>query len=462
MRRKQLAIAVLGTLMAGGFFGMALLGDLRYSLAAFFLLYGAVFVLYGAASLLVLRGGKDPGTGEASPQSSNGEEERAGEDSPNGSDNNEPRARLGRAFLLVMSFALVFRLALVPATPVLSNDIYRYLWEGRVGLAGMNPFSHPPDDPALEALRDGNYENINHRDLAAIYPPLAQSVFMAGAAIAPRLTMQKILFVIFDLASVLIIALILAARGRDPAASVVYAWNPLVVVEFAHSGHLDSLGIFLLLSGILFLERRRHFAGALMVVLSFLAKYFTGILAPFFLLRKRFVKWIPLYVLLAAAAYLPFADAGTKLFGSLKLYASQWEFNSLVFTLLRITGLDSVAARRLLLVLLLAFSFHQAHRRSDFLRYSYLVIGCALLLSPTVYPWYVCWIVPFLCFYPNRAWILFTFLVVASYTVHYVYRTTNFWFLDERILLMEYVPFYFLLIYGMLEGLRRGGPVKAR
>jgi len=340
----------------------------------------------------------------------------------------------------------------LPCRPVLSNDIYRYLWEGRVSLSGENPFSHAPEDPALANLRDNNYENINHKDLEAIYPPLAQGVFAVGAALKPSITVQKIIFVLLDLMLLVLLVLLLAARKIDPARCVMYAWNPLVVIEFAHSGHLDSLGMLFLFLGILLMEKGRCGRGIAALSLSFLSKYSSGVLAPYFLFKKRYSKWLALSVLVVLAGYLPFAGAAGKLISSLKIYALQWEFNSASFTLLRITGLDTMLIRRVLFLLLAAFSLFQGYKSRDFLRYSYLVIGCALLLSPTVYPWYVCWIVPFLCFYPNRAWIIFTGLVTASYSVVSFYYNTHFWVLDEKVLLIEYIPFYFLMLFGLTAG----------
>jgi hypothetical protein len=110
--------------------------------------------------------------------------------------------------------------------------------------------------------------------------------------------------------------------------------------------------------------------------------------------------------------------------------------------------------RGLLFLVLVVFAVVHGRRQKDILRYTYLVIGFAIVLSPTVYPWYVSWMVPLLCFFPNPAWILFTCLVFASYWVLPLYKQANLWILDEKVLLLEYVPFYFLLIFHSLQSRR--------
>ena len=149
-------------------------------------------------------------------------------------------------------------------------------------------------------------------------------------------------------------------------------------------------------------------------------------------------------------------DSPRTWFASLGVYATQWEFNSASFTALNWLIGDGARTRSALLAALVAWSLYHAVREHDPVRYAYLVIGFALLFSPTLHPWYVCWIVPFLSIYPNRAWIAFTGLVPLSYWVWVNAQDGGAWTLRPEWLVVEYAPFYALLLWEAREtGLRR-------
>jgi len=353
--------------------------------------------------------------------------------------------------IIVFAVALAGRLALVGSTPALSDDIHRYLWEGRVVHDGGNPFLHPPNSESLVHLRDSDFSRINHPHLATIYPPLAQWAFYLGVAIAPSVATQKSLFLIFDIATLILLAVFLRSRGRDPALCIVYGWSPLVVIEFAHSGHMDSLAIFFLMLTIFLIDCRRPVLGYASMALSFLAKYFSLVLLPYFLVRKRSIVGFMVFGFLVVLGYLPFADASAGFFSSLRVYGESWNFNSLLFSLSRGIIDDPVWIRRVLAAAGIVFAVYQAVRQEDLLRYAYVVTGFALLISPTVYPWYLCWIVPFLCFFRSRAWIYLTGAIFVSYTVWTVFRETGVWQVGWWMLLVEYVPFAVLLVYDYLR-----------
>ncbi|HEX5132563.1 MAG TPA: glycosyltransferase 87 family protein [Candidatus Krumholzibacteria bacterium] len=371
------------------------------------------------------------------------------------------RAEPDRWLLGVMlAVAVVARAVLVPAHPDLSTDIHRYLWEGRVVLHGGNPFALAPADSSLTFMRDDGFELVNHRDMATIYPPLAQGAFALGAWLHPTVTMLKALFVLFDIATVMVLMKLLRARGRSPGHALVYAWSPLVILETGHSGHLDALGVFFLVCGILLLTGRRERWGFVALGAAFLAKYLTVVLLPFFVVRRRWAG-ILIVVAVAVVGYLPFAGAGAELVRSLRTYSGTWWFNGPPFMALSGILGEPITARRLLAAAGIVFAIAAAFRERDLARYTYLVIGCSLLLAPTVYPWYLIWMVPFLCIFPNRGWIAFTGLVALSYWVWVVYAASGAWIVPTRVLAAEYIPFYLLLAWeaargSRVEGERRG------
>jgi hypothetical protein len=405
-------IGAAGALLVGLSAFAASLGDLTRAIPAFLLAFAGMYAAYMAAVFMLLRA-RAPG-----------------------------RAVLGLVFVV----AVASRGAGLAADPSLSNDVYRYLWEGRVVKAGFNPFAYAPEAPELSSLRDADYERINHKHLPSIYPPAAQGAFYLGALIHPSVIAQKIVFVLFDLATIAILVLLLRARGLSSSLCAIYAWNPLVIVEFAHSGHMDSLGIFLLVLGVFCLHMKNHLLGFTSVALSFLAKYFSVALLPFFVFKKRYLLWVGFVLSIAVAGYLPFADAAGGLFGSLETYGRHWHFNSLVFETVRRVA-EPGAVRWMLTGALAAFALILGYRSRDVLRYTYRVVGCALILLPTVYPWYVCWIIPFLCFYTRRAWLYLSGSVVLSYLVWPRFHANGRWEVGWEVLLVEYIPFAMLLFY---------------
>ncbi|MXX75516.1 MAG: hypothetical protein F4Y77_08960 [Holophagales bacterium] len=146
----------------------------------------------------------------------------------------------------VLAVAVVLRLLALPLAPSLSDDVYRYLWDGRVAASGANPYLLTPDDESLAGLRDGLWETTAHRDVATVYPPLALGMF-AGAASLPRpFLAYKLALAAVDLAGCALLLLLARRRGNSWMA-LAYVWNPLLVVEGAGMGHVDVLGASLVI-----------------------------------------------------------------------------------------------------------------------------------------------------------------------------------------------------------------------
>ena len=401
-----------GCALVAAFAAIGATDDLHRRIPLFLSLYGAAFAAYAIAVRSVLR---------------------------------SPRATR-RALIAMAMVAVAARVAVLPARPDLSTDAYRYVWEGRVVLHGANPFAVAPADSLLAALRDDDFDLINHRSLATIYPPLAQGLFAVGAWIAPNVIALKSIFTLFDLGTALLLLAFLRARGRPATHALVYAWSPLVILETGHSGHLDAAGVFFLVLGVTLLAGGKRAWGAITLGASFLVKYLAIALVPFFG-KRGYRRVFPVMLVTVVVGYLPFLDAGDGLTGSLRTYGFDWSFNGPPFMALSALFGDAARARLVLVVLGGLFAVVAALLTRDLARYAFLVIGAAILLSPTVYPWYLVWLVPFLCVFPNRAWILFTGLVAISYWVWVEYDASGAWMVPNGLLMLEYVPFYGLLVW---------------
>src|SRR5262245_25300760 len=147
--------------------------------------------------------------------------------------------------LVVVIFAILFRLSVLFAPPLLSDDVYRYVWDGRVQSAGINPYRYIPADNKLEGVRDtAIYPKINRRDYApTMYPPGAEAIFLLTTRISQSVTWMKATMVGFEAITAWALMALLASFGLSRQRVLIYAWHPLVVWEFAGSGHLDAIAI---------------------------------------------------------------------------------------------------------------------------------------------------------------------------------------------------------------------------
>ena len=159
---------------------------------------------------------------------------------------------------VVLAVALAARVTLLTSPILLSDDAYRYLWEGQVQEAGFNPYKLAPNAPELTALRDENWTKVAHGEVPSAYPPLLLLVFRAAARVGERPEIFKWIFTAFDLATLWMIVQLLRARGQNESLALIWAWNPLVILEFAGSGHEMSLAIFFCLPALFMLEAGRE------------------------------------------------------------------------------------------------------------------------------------------------------------------------------------------------------------
>jgi alpha-1,6-mannosyltransferase len=225
-----------------------------------------------------------------------------------------PRAGL----LLILSLAAIMRLLVMFDKPLLSSDIYRYVWDGRVQAADINPYLYVPADAALAGLRDAAiYPNINRSDYAVTaYPPVAEMFFHAVTRISETLTMLRLAMVVCEIAVIATVIDLLRTLQLPAATVVAWAWHPLAIWEIAHSGHVEALMVALLMAGVWLLMRKRALAGAIAVALAALVKPYALVALPSF--WRRWDWRMPLAVAATIVlCYLPYLNAGRGVLGFL-------------------------------------------------------------------------------------------------------------------------------------------------
>lgn len=316
-----------------------------------------------------------------------------------------------------LGLALVLRLALLPASPFLSSDVYRYVWDGRVQAAGINPYLYVPADPALAALRDqAVYPNINRAETArTIYAPAAQLVFAALGRFAPGVTAMKAAMVGFEALSVLCL-LALLRLARLPASRVlIYALNPLALWAFAGNGHVDALAIGFLTAAMAMAALRLPVLTGVVFACAVLTKFLPVVVFP--ALWRRAGWRMPVAALVTAAGlYGLYAEAGSHVLGFLPGYAPDEGLTTGVgFWLLagfaHLGALPAAAAAAYaaaLLIGLAALALHVLRRAGPADGARAIGADAALLaaaltvgISPH-YPWYFAWLGALAVLAPSR------------------------------------------------------------
>ena len=357
---------------------------------------------------------------------------------------------------LVLVFAIAMRLPFLATEPILSDDIFRYVWDGRVQHAGINPYIYAPDAEELVFLRNDLYPRINNKDIPTIYPPAMEWAFYVAIAISESLLLMKALFVLCDLALIVVLSGILRALGLNPVRAVIYGWSPLVIVEVAGSGHNDALAVLGLFAAQWALLRHRDVLGMALLTLSGLAKVIGYALAPLFLRAVRPARARRDGARPPFALTLPYASAGGLAFRGLTQYGLRWRSNDSVFHILfALTGsLDTakiiVGATLVTIVLVLVFLNARP------LRSAYLTVGAILLLTTTLHPWYLLWIAPFLAIYASPAWLYLCLSVGLSYHSAYLAMPGEPWEDVVWVKVLEYMPFFVLAISSAIRELRAG------
>jgi hypothetical protein len=339
--------------------------------------------------------------------------------------------------------ALAWRVALVLSPPLLSNDINRYVWEGRIQLHGGNPYrwGDRPESPRWLALRDAVYEGMNHKDYTAVYPPLFELAARGVVSVSDSFGAMKAFLVGCELLTLAALARSLQRRGLPRERLLVLAWSPLALAEIAGSGHNEAFGMLFLALAILALDSGRPLLAALAASFGFMAKLLPGLVAVAWMRRFRF--WHVLAAALAAAALVALyldAESRKTMLLSLSKYASFWRFNETLFAPLAAVLGSHAAAVRAGAVATFALALALGWRKTETVAAATLVVVASLLLGPNVLPWYALWLLPLLVLRDEPAALLFTGTVSLAYLVYPAWQSGEPWALGWGWRALEYGP----------------------
>lgn len=323
--------------------------------------------------------------------------------------------------LLIGGVVVAVRVLLLWQAP--GDDIYRYIWEGRVLLAHINPYLHAPDSPGLILLRDALWESVEHRTFSAIYPPMAEVFFAMLAAVSPTVLCFKLAFASADLFT----GWLLWRRYGGPA-SLFYLWNPLVIYSFAGGGHYDSLFVLALVLGWLAWDTGKSSRALIWIGIAVALKWMA---LPIFgwavwqTLWKRGLGAGVVAGLIGSAPFLAFWLA-INLWtgeGTWQLYPSTFaecaRSSELVPRIVAWFWEESRYHNRWFLpplAIAWALVILVAKRCTTAAEWSLFI---ALILSPLVHAWYFTWLMPFAVATRNRGSILLSASAFVYFIVYH-------------------------------------------
>lgn len=415
----------------------------------------------------------------------------------------------------VVALALLAGLPLVLAPPTLSDDVFRYLWDGHVTLSGIDPYLYAPDDAALAALRNAAWSQVNHRQIPTIYPPLAQLIFVIGAAFAHGKAVVSLLALLAHAGVALLVPQL--APGHARRAVALYALNPLVLTESALAGHVDVFVGLCLAASVLALARGHALRGGLFAGLASGVKLAGFALLPLF--RPRQWRGLGLALLLGAVALVPLlgAGSGSGVTGGLGQYARRWEGNAGPYALAEagLTRVVSAAGReqrapeghvhlpglrsllvavhgtwldpraglvsekkqtldptdflaatvaglllRALIVLgVLTLGALLTWRRVPPLQAARLVLLLGLLCAPQVHPWYLLWLLPLEVAAGGVAGLVWSATILLAYVPLDAWLASRVWVESPALVWTEYGLVLVALAWEVRAWLRHRGKI---
>jgi alpha-1,6-mannosyltransferase len=380
----------------------------------------------------------------------------------------------------LIGIGIALRAMTIFSTPMLETDFYRYMWDGAVLANGTNPYKYAPDQaedatasrlPELAKLAKASgavIHRINHPDLRTIYPPMAEVFFAAAYFIKPwSLLAWRFVLAVFDAAVLLLLLLVLRNLNLPCMLAAIYWWNPLVIREVFNTAHMDVMALPFVMLAVMLSASNRYSAAAVALSGAVGVKLWPVvllpvILSPLWVRPARLIRPVCLFAAACAVMFLPVYCSGFDQNSGFIAYGKTWEMNDAFYMLLlwivRLVahvyswseGATQLFTRAIVAATVVAWtawlSMERRTEQTDLWERSLLVVSAVFLLSPTQFPWYYLWIVPFLAIRPRVSLLLLTALLSLYYLRFYFKAKDRVAIFDYYIVWLEYVPVWLLLL----------------
>ena len=341
--------------------------------------------------------------------------------------------------------AILFRLLFLFATPALSDDYFRYVWDGRLMNAGINPYAYLPsyfvgtDAPQVEGISQQLYQYLNSPHYYSVYPPVTQGVFWLSAKLYPdsiigSIIMMRLILILAEVGSILLLLRLLRKMALPEKHLLLYALNPLVIIELTGNLHFEALMIFFILLALHQLFYQRALVSGIAFGLAIGTKLLPLMFLPF-LVRKltvaQFILFSVAMGLTLLALFYPLVNLELlqNMWQSIDLYFQRFEFNASVYYLLRwlgfrFTGYNQIAVLGPMLsmvtlgVILALASVKKLGSIRRLSGYMAVALTVYLFLATTVHPWYISTVLALTVVSQFRYAVVWSGLAILTYTAY--------------------------------------------
>ena len=343
-----------------------------------------------------------------------------------------------RIVVIGLVLAAVWHIEFLRLPPGTDDDIHRYVWDGHLQRLGYNPYLVIPSDPAFRSLHTPETRNLNNPDLPSPYPAGAQLFFRTVTAIQESTFALKLAFALCDFAIAVVLLDLLRRHQQEAHRVLVFAWNPLLAIEVAGSGHIDIVGALLLVVSAAALVRRWRAIAALTFGLAVAVKFLPIVLLPLYWKRVR-VREAALAAAVVGLLYVPFLNHGRIPMGSLGTYVQTFRFNAPVFAVLAHVASPQFGAGLAVLVGVATATWLRAAAPNWSPALFCWPMAASLLFGPVVFPWYLLWLLPFLTSASGLLIIVWTVSIIPTYLMWHWRALGHPWgALPGWIMLLEY------------------------
>src|SRR5713101_5351847 len=342
-----------------------------------------------------------------------------------------------RVIVFGLALSALWQIQFLRTSPGLDDDIHRYVWDGRVQRLGYNPYIVVPSDPGVASLHTSETRTLNNPEVPSPYPAGAQLFFRAVTSIHESAFALKVAFVVCDLAIVFVLLDVLRCTRQGEHWVLAYAWHPLLAIEVAGSGHVDIVGVLLLLVSAAALLRRWRAVAAMSFGLAVAVKLLPIVLLPLYWRRVR-MRDAALAAIVVGLLYVPFFNHGRIPIGSLGTYVQRFRFNDPVFaTLERVAAPQLVAGLAVLVGLFTAIWMRRKSAQESLDAFAW-PMAASLFCAPVIYPWYLLWMLPFLRSTSTLPILVWTLSILPTYYVWHLRTVGRPWLVPDWIVILEY------------------------
>jgi alpha-1,6-mannosyltransferase len=355
-----------------------------------------------------------------------------------------------RAVYIAVAVAFLVRLSFISFSPTGSDDVYRYIWDGKAQSQGVNPYLYSPDARQLDSLHTQLLPAaVNHPDMKTVYFPFSQWVFYGCYQLSGEsIWGYKLVLLVAELATLIGLLFLLRRLEIPTKFALLYILCPLPIIQFALDAHIDAVGLPLLVFGLLAYLRGNKVLSYILLALSISVKPVAVLILPILFLREKGI-WHKAQVavvpsIVVVGQFLPYVFSSNP-FEGLTRFAENWTFNGAVFETLYLCFSDNQKARLTCAALLCLSLLVLYTRKKEPLDAFYFSVLLLLIFSPVVHPWYVSWLAVLLPF--TRRWSGIVYASFVSFTVYTIvsYKLYGNWNQSALILAMEYIPVIVLM-----------------